>query len=68
MISSKMTSPCMQIVYYFVTPASVYTAVVLILHFTLHQSSKPFFRHERPVILDVTVTNIDSYKRDVYLD
>lgn len=65
MISSKMTSPCMQMVYYFVTSVM---AVVLILHFTLYESSKPPFRHERPVILDVTMTNIDSYKRDVYLD
>lgn len=60
-----MTSPCMQMVYYFVTSVM---AVVFILHFTLYQSSKPPFRHERPVILDVTMTNIDSYQRDVYLD
>ena len=68
MISSKITSPCMQMVYYFVTPVFRWMAVVLILHFTLYQSSKSPFRHERPVILDVTMTNIDSYKRDVYLD
>lgn len=63
-----MTSPCRQMIYYFVTPVFGWMAVVLILHFTLYQSSKPPFRHERPVILDVTRTNIDSYKRDVYLD
>ena len=63
-----MTSPWMQMVYYFVTPVFRWMAVILILHFTLYQSSKPPFRHERPVILDVTMTNIDSYKRDVYLD
>lgn len=68
MIGSKMTSPCRQMIYYFVTPVFGWMAVVLILHFTLYQSSKPPSRHERPVILDVTMTNIDSYKRDVYLD